>query len=141
MLLITALIVLYFAALSDGHLNKFNLKFDCAHEGTAICCAALEPKNFSSSEISKIRGVGNGYGEQFISSHHVTKQIHKLMDHHNCEIHREYVPSRYEINHIAKVSKRIKYIHQAFNSAFFVIYTRRKNCSLLRIDLNGRTNS
>ena len=99
------IVFLYSAALSNGQLNKFNLKFDCTHEGTAICCAALESKNFSSSAITKTRGIGNGYGEQFIRSHQAIKQIHKIMDHHNCKIHKEYIPSRYEINHMAKVSE------------------------------------
>ena len=95
-------LVLYSAALSYGQLNKFNLKFDCTYEGVAICCAALESKNYSSSTITKTRGIGNGYGEQFIRSHQAIKQMHQR---HNCKIHKEYIPSRYEINHMAKVSE------------------------------------
>ena len=109
-LLIAALILIYFSSLSFGQLNKFNLKFDCNHEGNAICCAAVEAKNTSHSGISKTRGIGNGYSEQFIRNHQVIKQVHKFMDHHNCLIHKEYVPSKYEISQLAMVRK-LRYLH------------------------------
>ena len=124
-MLLLALIVIFSAPLlSDGHLNKFNLKFDCKHEGTAICCEALESKNISSSGVTKTRGIGNGYGEQFIRSHHVIKQVHKFMDHNNCKIHKEYVPSRYEINHLAKASEHFTdFIQSLTCSTFFFTLT------------------